>query len=118
VLNIPRPEGAAAQSLIDELRGWVRDQLSPIAKPGGILLTDNLPKTRSGKIMRRLLRSLAARKSRGICRRWRIRGFSSSCEGRHRPPESGAGCRFLIAVRPSPINTDLLGKKTGAYDVI
>jgi len=52
VLNIPRPEGAAAQSLIDELRGWVGDQLSPIAKPDEILLTDNLPKTRSGKIMR------------------------------------------------------------------
>ena len=59
VLNIPKPEGAAAQSLIDELRGWVGDQLSPIAKPDEILLTDNLPKTRSGKIMRRLLRSLA-----------------------------------------------------------
>ena len=59
VLNVPRPQGAAANSLIDELRGWVADQLSPIAKPDEIRLTDNLPKTRSGKIMRRLLRAVA-----------------------------------------------------------
>jgi acetyl-CoA synthetase len=59
VLNVPRPEGAAAKSLIDELRAWVGDQLSPIAKPDEIRLTDNLPKTRSGKIMRRLLRAIA-----------------------------------------------------------
>jgi acetyl-CoA synthetase len=59
VLNVPRPEGAAAKALIDELRGWVGEQLSPIAKPDEIRLTENLPKTRSGKIMRRLLRSIA-----------------------------------------------------------
>jgi len=59
VLNVPRPQGAAANSLIDELRGWVADQLSPIAKPDEIRLTENLPKTRSGKIMRRLLRAVA-----------------------------------------------------------
>jgi acetyl-CoA synthetase len=59
VLNVPRPQGAAAKGLIDELRGWVGDQLSPIAKPDEIRLTDNLPKTRSGKIMRRLLRAVA-----------------------------------------------------------
>jgi len=59
VLNVPRPQGALAKALIDELRGWVGDQLSPIAKPDEIRLTDNLPKTRSGKIMRRLLRAVA-----------------------------------------------------------
>src|SRR5258708_8807641 len=59
VLNVPRPDGAAANSLIEELRNWVGEQLSPIAKPDEIRLTDNLPKTRSGKIMRRLLRSIA-----------------------------------------------------------
>jgi acetyl-CoA synthetase len=59
VLNVARPEGAAAKSLIDKLRGWVGDQLSPIAKPDDIRLTDSLPKTRSGKIMRRLLRAIA-----------------------------------------------------------
>ena len=59
VLNVQRPQGAAATALIEELRGWVGEQLSPIAKPDEIRLTDNLPKTRSGKIMRRLLRSIA-----------------------------------------------------------
>jgi acetyl-CoA synthetase len=59
VLNRARPEGAAAAPLIEELRNWVAEQLSPIAKPDEIRLTDNLPKTRSGKIMRRLLRSIA-----------------------------------------------------------
>jgi acetyl-CoA synthetase len=59
VLNVPRPQGAGAKALIDELRAWVGDQLSPIAKPDEIRLSDNLPKTRSGKIMRRLLRAVA-----------------------------------------------------------
>src|SRR5258707_6726006 len=59
VLNVPRPQGRAEKVLIDELHGWVGDQLSPIAKPDEIRLTDNLPKTRSGKIMRRLLRAVA-----------------------------------------------------------
>ena len=59
VLNVQRPQGSAAKALIEELRGWVGEQLSPIAKPDEIRLTDNLPKTRSGKIMRRLLRSIA-----------------------------------------------------------
>ncbi len=59
VLNGPRPTGDAASALIAELRNWVGEQLSPIAKPDEIRLTDNLPKTRSGKIMRRLLRSIA-----------------------------------------------------------
>jgi AMP-binding enzyme len=59
VLNVPRPAGAESAALLEELRGWVAEQLSPIAKPDEIRLTDNLPKTRSGKIMRRLLRSIA-----------------------------------------------------------
>jgi AMP-binding enzyme C-terminal domain len=59
VLNAKRPEGEEATKLIGELRNWVGEQLSPIAKPDDIRLTDNLPKTRSGKIMRRLLRSVA-----------------------------------------------------------
>jgi acetyl-CoA synthetase len=58
-LKIARPEGAEAKALISELRNWVGEQLSPIAKPDDIVLADNLPKTRSGKIMRRLLRALA-----------------------------------------------------------
>jgi acetyl-CoA synthetase len=59
VLNIERPEGTAGAALIEELRRWVASELSPIAKPDEIRLSDNLPKTRSGKIMRRLLRAIA-----------------------------------------------------------
>ncbi len=42
-----------------ELRNWVGEELAAIAKPDDIRFTDNLPKTRSGKIMRRLLRTIA-----------------------------------------------------------
>jgi len=59
VLRGARPQGAVAAALIEELRNWVGEQLSPIAKPDEIRFSDNLPKTRSGKIMRRLLRALA-----------------------------------------------------------
>jgi acetyl-CoA synthetase len=59
VLNVDRPQAAEAAALVEELRAWVADQLSPIAKPDDIRFADNLPKTRSGKIMRRLLRSVA-----------------------------------------------------------
>jgi acetyl-CoA synthetase len=47
-------------SLAAELRAWVAQQVGHIAKPDDIVFADNLPKTRSGKIMRRLLRATAA----------------------------------------------------------
>jgi acetyl-CoA synthetase len=50
---------AEASKLVQELRAWVGEQLGPIAKPDEIRFADNLPKTRSGKIMRRLLRAVA-----------------------------------------------------------
>jgi len=53
-----RPSGEVA-GLVDELRRWVSEQLGAIARPDDIRFADNLPKTRSGKIMRRLLRSIA-----------------------------------------------------------
>jgi len=53
-----RPAGDAA-ALTKELRDWVGQQLGPIAKPDDIRFADNLPKTRSGKIMRRLLKAIA-----------------------------------------------------------
>ena len=59
VLHGDRPQGAAAQLLIAELREWVGKEIGAIAKPKDIRFGDNLPKTRSGKIMRRLLRALA-----------------------------------------------------------
>jgi acetyl-CoA synthetase len=45
--------------IANELRAWVGKEIGPIAKPKDIRFGENLPKTRSGKIMRRLLRSLA-----------------------------------------------------------
>ncbi|MDX1375319.1 MAG: acetyl-coenzyme A synthetase, partial [Burkholderiales bacterium] len=45
--------------IAQELRDWVGKEIGPIAKPKDIRFGDNLPKTRSGKIMRRLLRSIA-----------------------------------------------------------
>ena len=45
--------------LKDELIKWVRQQIGPIATPDIIHFTSGLPKTRSGKIMRRILRKIA-----------------------------------------------------------
>ncbi len=59
VLNSERPTGDERDSMIKELKAWVGEQIGPIAKPDEIRFGDNLPKTRSGKIMRRLLRTLA-----------------------------------------------------------
>lgn len=57
--NGDRPEGAEATALTKELRDWVAKEIGAIAKPDDIRFGDNLPKTRSGKIMRRLLRAIA-----------------------------------------------------------
>ncbi|MDM0047807.1 acetate--CoA ligase [Variovorax sp. J22R115] len=59
VLKGVRPTGDEARRIATELRNWVAKEIGPIAKPKDIRFGDNLPKTRSGKIMRRLLRSIA-----------------------------------------------------------
>ena len=59
VLKRTRPEGGEATDIAKQLRDWVGKEIGPIAKPRDIRFGDNLPKTRSGKIMRRLLRSIA-----------------------------------------------------------
>ena len=59
VLKGSLPEGDKAKEIINELRNWVGKDIGPIAKPDEIRFGENLPKTRSGKIMRRLLRTLA-----------------------------------------------------------
>ena len=59
VLKGPRPTGDEAKRIATVLRNWVAKEIGPIAKPKDIRFGDNLPKTRSGKIMRRLLRSVA-----------------------------------------------------------
>ena len=55
-----RPVGEDAEKMVAELRNWVGEQIGAIAKPDDIRFADGLPKTRSGKIMRRLLRTIAA----------------------------------------------------------
>ncbi len=59
VLKRSRPTDEEAKIIAKELRDWVAKEIGPIAKPKDIRFGENLPKTRSGKIMRRLLRSLA-----------------------------------------------------------
>ena len=59
VLKRSRPSPDEAKAIAKELRDWVAKEIGPIAKPKDIRFGENLPKTRSGKIMRRLLRSLA-----------------------------------------------------------
>ncbi len=60
VLKGARPaDSATAKKLVEDLRNWVGKEIGPIAKPDEIRFGENLPKTRSGKIMRRLLRAIA-----------------------------------------------------------
>jgi acetyl-CoA synthetase len=59
VLKGGRPTGDEAKKIATELRNWVGKEIGPIAKPKDVRFGDNLPKTRSGKIMRRLLRVIA-----------------------------------------------------------
>jgi acetyl-CoA synthetase len=59
VLKGSRPTGEDARKIAQELRNWVAKEIGPIARPKDIRFGDNLPKTRSGKIMRRLLRAIA-----------------------------------------------------------
>ena len=59
VLKQARPNGEDGLKIAKQLRDWVGKEIGAIAKPKDIRFGDNLPKTRSGKIMRRLLRSIA-----------------------------------------------------------
>ncbi|ONK13049.1 acetate--CoA ligase [Streptomyces sp. MP131-18] len=62
---ILRGGAAEEEGLVEELRAHVSKELGPIAKPKRILPVDELPKTRSGKIMRRLLRDVAENRELG-----------------------------------------------------
>ena len=59
VLKRSRPVGDEAKAIANELRDWVRKEIGPVAIPKDVHFLDDLPKTRSGKIMRRLLSSIA-----------------------------------------------------------
>ena len=61
-LNLQRmefSERTGSDALKIELRDWVRKEIGPIASPDRIQFAPALPKTRSGKIMRRILRKIA-----------------------------------------------------------
>jgi len=53
-----RSGNAPSDELRKELRVWVRQVVGPIAEPSNIIFVSKLPKTRSGKIMRRLVRQV------------------------------------------------------------
>ncbi len=59
ICNGERPTGDEAERMVKVLRDWVGEQIGAIAKPDDIRFAEGLPKTRSGKIMRRLLRTIA-----------------------------------------------------------
>jgi acetyl-CoA synthetase len=60
-----RGSATGDDALIDELRDHVADSIGPIAKPQSIVFTGDLPKTRSGKIMRRLLKDISEHRQLG-----------------------------------------------------
>ena len=55
-----------SEELRKELVAWVRKEIGPIASPDAIQWAPGLPKTRSGKIMRRILRKIAANETDGL----------------------------------------------------
>ena len=57
--------GDGGEDIVEELRNHVRKQIGAIAKPRQIMIVPELPKTRSGKIMRRLLRDVAEHREVG-----------------------------------------------------
>src|SRR5437016_1746232 len=81
VLRGERPRGDTS-ALTKEQREWVGEELGPIAKPDDIRFADNLPKTRSGKIMRRLLKAIAPG---GAARRDAPAARPANAEGARRP---------------------------------
>ena len=66
VIVTPEAESVEPQEVVDTLRKQVRQQIGPIASPDRIVVTPGLPKTRSGKIMRRILRQIAAGESEDL----------------------------------------------------
>ena len=58
-------DGEGSEALLGELRDHVAAKIGPIAKPASIVFTEDLPKTRSGKIMRRLLKDISEERKLG-----------------------------------------------------
>ena len=97
VRRVPRRSGRRGMSpkLTKELRNWVAQELGAIARPDDIRFADNLPKTRSGKIMRRLLRTDRSRRGDHAGRLYagEPRDPRPAPRRRHRPPPVKAAGR-------------------------
>jgi acetyl-CoA synthetase len=79
-----------SQELIDEIRGHVADKIGKFARPKRIIWADDLPKTRSGKIMRRLLRDIAEGRAMGDVTTLRDPDVMSQLEGKIKEEEVAA----------------------------
>ncbi len=75
-------EAEGTDALIDEIRGHVADRIGKFARPKRIVWADDLPKTRSGKIMRRLLRDIAEGRALGDVTTLRDPTVMSQLEGK------------------------------------
>jgi acetyl-CoA synthetase len=88
---ILRGDASPSDALAEELREHVAKLIGPIAKPKSVLFTEELPKTRSGKIMRRLLRNVAEDEVLGDTTTLADPGIVDSIKARYlaRAPEEG-----------------------------
>jgi acyl-coenzyme A synthetase/AMP-(fatty) acid ligase len=93
-----------SDALRKELVAWVRKEIGPIASPDAIQWAPGLPKTRSGKIMRRILRKIAANETDSLgdtrrspippwCRTWWRTGWGEALRGEARRAAAGRSAR-------------------------
>ncbi len=75
-------DGEGSDALVEEIRGRVADRIGKFARPKRIIWADDLPKTRSGKIMRRLLRDIADGKALGDVTTLRDPNVMSQLQGK------------------------------------
>jgi acetyl-CoA synthetase len=85
----PRSGVDPTEELVKELRDHVAKEISPIAKPASLLFTHDLPKTRSGKIMRRLLKDIAEDKELGDVTTLADPGIVDQIKGRYLGADGG-----------------------------
>jgi acetyl-CoA synthetase len=121
VLRGDRPTGAKAGIFAQVLRDWVTEQLGAIARPDDIRFTDNLPKTRSGKILRRLLRAIARNEditqdlstleNPAIIEQLRGEESSAPAPAAARAPKKKAAPRKKTPQKPAPRKKKAVAKK-------
>jgi acetyl-CoA synthetase len=106
--------GGAHDGLFKELRDWVRNEIGPIASPDLIQFAQGLPKTRSGKIMRRILRKIAEDEFSNLGDTSTLADPGRGRRPHHQPPEqagagmTGASSAMTLAVDHNPVRSDCL----------